>query len=115
MGRSRSYKEHLDESLQNPEEAVGYLNAALEDDDPRVFLLALRDVADAHGGLSWLSQESNLNRESLYRTLSSRGNPRLNSLKAVLDAMGLHLSVHSEHDCKPRPRRTKAPKRKKAA
>ncbi|MGE3953796.1 MAG: addiction module antidote protein [Parachlamydiales bacterium] len=97
MGRTRKYKDYLNERLQEPREAVGYLNAALEDEDTRVFLLALRDVADAWGGLGWLAEEGDLNRESVYRMLSSRGNPRLTSLKSVLDAMGLHLSVREDH------------------
>lgn len=100
MAGTRKYKDHLNERLQDPNEAMGYLNATLEDDDPRVFLLALRDVADARGGLGWLAKKGDLSRESLYRTLSRRGNPRLNNLKAVLDAMGLHLSLHSEEECR---------------
>jgi probable addiction module antidote protein len=60
-----------------------------------VFLLALRDVADAHGGIGALSRNTHLNRESLYRMLSRSGNPSLDSLDAVLNAVGLRLSVQS--------------------
>lgn len=89
-----SYKAHLLERLQDPEEAAAYLNAALDDDeDPEVFLLALKDIAEAHGGISRLAKETDLNRESLYRTLSIRGNPRLTSLVAILGACNLHLSI----------------------
>ena len=90
---TEAYRENLLQSLKNPEEAVQYLNACLEDGDPRVFLLALRDVADAHGGIRALSRDARLNRESLYRMLSKSGNPSLNSLSAVLDACGLRLAV----------------------
>ena len=69
MAKAKNYKEHLLKQLQNPKEAAAYLNAALQDDDPHVFLLALRDIAEAKGGMSWLSDESDLNRENLYRTL----------------------------------------------
>ena len=72
MKKSRSYKEHLLKRLQDPKEAAAYLNAALEDEDPRVFLIALKDIAEAHGGISRLAKETDLNRESLYKTLSSR-------------------------------------------
>lgn len=48
MIKAKSYKEHLLKQLQNPEEAAAYLNAALHDDDPHVFLLALRDIAEAN-------------------------------------------------------------------
>ena len=93
--KTESYRERLLESLKNPDEAAHYLNACLEDEDPRVFLLALRDVAGAHGGIRALSRDTQLNRESLYRTLSKAGNPSLDSLAAVLQALGLRLSVQS--------------------
>jgi probable addiction module antidote protein len=89
---STSYHEHLVESLKDPEEAAAYLNAALEDDDPRAFLLALRNVAEAHG-FTRLAEESGLNRQALYRALSEQGNPRLESLAALLGALGLRLTV----------------------
>jgi probable addiction module antidote protein len=94
-GKTESYREGLLESLKNPEEAAHYLNACLGDDDARVFLLALRDVADAHGGIRALSRDTRLNRESLYRMLSKSGNPSLESLAAVLNACGLRLAVQS--------------------
>jgi probable addiction module antidote protein len=92
---TESYRESLLESLKNPDAAVQYLNACLEDEDARVFLLALRDVADAHGGIRDLSRHARLNRESLYRMLSKAGNPSLDSLTAVLNACGLSLAVQS--------------------
>ena|SRR5689334_18563947 len=92
---TESYRESLLESLKNPDEAAHYLNACLEDDDARVFLLALRDVAEAHGGIGAISRTARLNRESLYRMLSKSGNPSLDSLAAVLNACGLRLAVQS--------------------
>lgn len=90
---TKSYVESLRRRLaEDPEEAAAYLDAALEDGDPQVFLLALRDVAEARG-IGRLAEETNLNRESMYRMLSERGNPRLTSLDAVLDALGLRLGV----------------------
>jgi probable addiction module antidote protein len=93
--RTESYRENLLESLKNPDEAACYLNACLEDEDARVFLMALRDVADAHGGVRAVSSAAQLNRESLYRMLSKSGNPSLDSLAAVLGACGLRLAVQS--------------------
>jgi probable addiction module antidote protein len=94
MARSRSYKETLLQRLRDPEEAAAYLDAALEEGDKDVFLLALRDVAEARlGGIGELAQQAGLNRESLYRTLSEQGNPELASLDKLLHALGLRLSV----------------------
>jgi probable addiction module antidote protein len=97
MDKTRNYKEHLLKQLQKPEEAAAYLNAALHDDDPHVFLLALRDIAEAKGGMGWLADEADLNRENLYRTLSLKGNPRFFNLLAVLDAIGLELIIQARH------------------
>lgn len=94
MERSRDYKEYLLESLKDPRERAAYLNAALEE-EPEVFFLALKDVADACGGVSKLAKESSLNRESLYKTLSTRGNPRFASLLAMLHALGLEICIHT--------------------
>ena len=93
MGRTTSYKAHLEKRLMVPKEAAGYLNAALEDEDPRVFLLALKDVADAAGGMSQLADKSSLNRQSLYRALSKSGNPKLISVLSILSAMGFEICI----------------------
>ena len=55
MAKTRSYQKDLLEALQDPDEAIEYLNAALEDGEPEVFLLALKDVVDSHGGMSKIS------------------------------------------------------------
>ena len=94
---TKSYEEHLAESLQDPEEAAAYLTAALEDEDPRMFLLALQDVATARGiGMSDLATAAKLNRENLYRILSEKGNPQFSSLKAVLEALDFQLAIQSK-------------------
>jgi probable addiction module antidote protein len=90
-----SYTEGLHQRLRDPEEAVAYLNAALEETDQRAFLLALRDVAEARG-MSWVARESGLNRENLYRMLSDQGNPQLASLNTLLRSVGLRLAVEVE-------------------
>ncbi|MBI4042752.1 MAG: putative addiction module antidote protein [Deltaproteobacteria bacterium] len=90
---SKDYQEYLIESLKDPKEAAAYLNAALEEEDmPELFLLSLRNVADAHG-VQWLAEETHLNRENLYRMLSKKGNPVLSSLYEVLGALGLKLAI----------------------
>src|SRR5438132_5710450 len=89
---TKDYRKSLLEDLQDPAEAAAYLTAALEEGDPAVFLLALRNVADAKG-MSTVAAAAQLNRESLYRMLSERGNPQLASLTALLDALDLRLAV----------------------
>jgi probable addiction module antidote protein len=90
--RTKDYRESLLQDLQDPGEAAAYLTAALEEGDGAVFLLALRDVADARG-LRVLAAQAQLNRENLYRMLSASGNPQLDSLTALLDALDLRLAV----------------------
>ena len=89
---TENYKEFLIQDLKNPESAAAYLNACLEE-SPDIFLLALKDVAEAWGGMTYLSGQSRLNREHLYRIFSQNGNPRLSSLQSILHTCGLQLSI----------------------
>ncbi len=94
--RTKKYEESLMESLQNPEEAAAYLNAHLdEEDSEEMFLLALRDVAKAHG-FSEVAEQADLGRESLYKALSKDGNPKLSTLKSLLKVMGLKLAIETD-------------------
>ncbi len=91
------YKDWLQEYLSDPEEARGYLEVAIEeyeeDGDTEAFLLALRNVAEAQGGLGVLAKRTGLNREHLYKALSPKGNPRLRTIGAILHGLGFRLSV----------------------
>jgi probable addiction module antidote protein len=85
------------ELRKNPEFAAEYLRAALEDnDEPSVLLVALRRVAEARGGIAKVAKAAGIERESLYRALSMRGNPRLSTLVAVARAVGLKLTVEAQ-------------------
>ena len=75
MPGSAPYDDLLMDMLKDRERALAYLNAALEEQDPRVFLIALRNVTQAPGGIAEVAARSGLNRESLYRALSKKGNP----------------------------------------
>lgn len=91
---TRPYTEFLYERLAaSEEEAVGYLNAALEEGDPQVFWLALRDVAEARGGLGKWAAVAHLDRESLEPLSPESGAPKFASLTALLAALGLQLTV----------------------
>ena len=107
MKRTKSYQENLLENLQDHREAAAYLNAALTEGDADVFLLALRNVAEALGGMAKLARWTGLNRESLYRMMSKKGNPGLTSLNLLLEALGLRLAVEIQSPRLPR-RLTKA-------
>ena len=93
---TKNCKDYLNETLKDPAEAAAYLNAAIDDGDEKVFLLALRDIAEARG-ISNVAAKTSLNRENTYRILSEQGNPRLSSLWSLLDALGLKLLVQSKH------------------
>ena len=82
------------EIRDNPEFAASYLAAAMEEtDEPGVLLIALRQIAEARGGMAKVAKDAGIQRESLYRALSKRGNPRLTTLLAVIRAMGMTLTV----------------------
>ena len=94
------YEREVAELRADRELAVEYLKAAMESldnpDDRAAGLLALRTVAEAYGGLGAVAAEAGISRESLYRTLSAKGNPTLKTLLAVLKAVGMKLSVEPE-------------------
>jgi probable addiction module antidote protein len=98
VAASKNYQASLVEALQEPQEAAAYLDAALEAGDRAAFLLALRNVVDAKGGMTQIARDTGLNRENLYRALSAKGNPELTSLEKVLNGIGLRLSVEVGHD-----------------
>jgi probable addiction module antidote protein len=93
---SASHDEAIVRRLQkDPEFAAEYLKAALEDDDdPGDLLIALRHLAQAQG-IAKVAKAAGIERESLYRALSLRGNPRLSTLVAVTKAIGLKLTVEA--------------------
>ena len=96
MVNATGYQEDLIEALKDPLEAAAYLNASIEDGDREVFLLALRNVTLAHGGMSTIAQKAHLKRESLYRMLSKKGNPEIKSIFNLLHAIGLKLTIEPE-------------------
>jgi probable addiction module antidote protein len=82
------------ELREDPKFAAEYLKAAMEEtDEPRVLLIALRRIAEARGGIAQVARKAGIERESLHRALSGRGNPRFSTLSAVAKAVGLRLTV----------------------
>lgn len=97
LERTKSFDEYLIESLKNPEKATAYLQVALDeyqqDGDTEFFMMALRNVAQANGGVGQLAKKIDSNRQNLYHTLSHKGNPTLSTLTNILGGLGFHLSI----------------------
>src|SRR5262245_59685466 len=99
MTKNKNYQEWLIEKLQDHDEAVSYLNAALEEslkgdeESQQLFPIALRNVAEAQGGMGALAKKAHVGRESLYKTLSGTGNPKWHTLVSLCAALGLNLRL----------------------
>lgn len=101
---SRTHRPHSEAVIEllkgDPALADEYLAVALEEADQpggqEALLMALRHVAEAQG-MAQVAERAGMQRESLYRTLSPRGNPTLKTLLAVLSGAGLRLSVEKSH------------------
>jgi probable addiction module antidote protein len=89
--KGRPFQEFLLEQLVNPEVAKHYLNDAL-DESPEQFLSALKTVAQARQMTS-VARDAGVQRETLYRSLSSQGNPTLDTLSSILKAVGLKVLI----------------------
>jgi probable addiction module antidote protein len=89
--RTESYDKWLYGKLTNPRIAANYLNAA-SDDSTEMLLIAMRDIAEAHK-MSRVASGAEVSRESLYRTLSKKGNPKFETFANILDVFGLKISV----------------------
>ena len=94
--RNVSYQGYLTESLKDPAEAAAYVEAVLELDDPAALLVALRQIAKAHG-MAEVARRADVGEKSLFRALSENGNPTVSTLHKVLHAVGLRLSVTPAH------------------
>lgn len=99
MVKNKNYQEWLLKELKDHDQAVAYLNAALEEslkgdeESQHLFLIALRNVAEAQGGVGNLAKKTGVGRESLYKTLSGKGNPKWHTLVTLVIALGLNLRL----------------------
>jgi len=80
------------EHLETEQDMVAYLEVALEENDAAVVAAALGDIARAKG-MSQISKETGLGRESLYKALSAEGNPNFSTVLKVVHALGLRLQA----------------------
>lgn len=90
---SLPYEPFLIERLKDPADAAAYLEAVIDEGDQAAFMIALRQIAQAQGGVAQIARRAKLTREATYKALSKSGNPELRSLRAILAATGLKLVV----------------------
>lgn len=102
MIKMRTYREYLIEKFADREKAMGYLQAALEDyqtfGDTGVFLVALKTVIEAQGGVSKFAKRANTTTEALSKALSDNDTPPFNTLVTVIKALGYRLSIEPLED-----------------
>ncbi len=80
------------EYLDSPEMIHEYLKAAFEDGDSELLMVAIGNVAKARG-MSDIAQKTNLSRQNLYKSFSSNGLPRFDTVKKVVEALGCKLAI----------------------
>lgn len=102
------FRDYLVRRLRKePALAKGYLSDAW-DEGPETFLVALRDVVDAQGGVMRLAKKTGMHRVSLHTLLSAEGNPRLDNLSRILEALNVRVAFASKAESrKAEPRRKK--------
>jgi len=98
MRKYRKFQDALIDDLRSdPEQTYAYLQVALEefdqDGDTEHLMLALRTVAEARGGVPELARQIKMGKTSLYRALSEKGNPTLNTVGAILHGLGYRLTI----------------------
>jgi probable addiction module antidote protein len=82
----------LEDKIETKEDVIGIIEAALEENDMEFLFSVLGDIARSKG-MAQIAKELNLNRESLYRSLSQDANPSFSTVAKVLDNLGFQLSV----------------------
>ncbi|MDR1804157.1 MAG: putative addiction module antidote protein [Treponema sp.] len=86
---------NLSDEINTREDVIGILEAALEENDLEFLFKVLGDIARSKG-MAQIARELNLNRESLYRSLSQEGNPSFSTVAKVLDNLGFQLSIRQK-------------------
>ncbi len=104
LKNTASYHDELIESLKKPSEADLYMKIAMEeyheDGDTESLLIALRNIAEANGGMGQLAKKTHLNRQNLYQVLSEKGNPTLDTFELILKGLGYRLAIQPDENRK---------------
>jgi len=102
MRKYRKFKDYHIEQLRDPDDAEIYLSVAIEDyekdEDIDAFLLAVRDVAEAQGGISKLAERLSLTDGGLNKVLSANGNPQLNIIRKILHELGFKFAIEAREN-----------------
>lgn len=97
LKHTASYEDNLSERLRDPELAQAYLEAAVEsyerEGDTEALLLAMRDVAEAQGGIGQLAKRTAISRQHLYDILASKHNPRLDNWLNIISGLGFRVRL----------------------
>lgn len=88
MKKTNDYNDRLRERLKDPREAANYLNAVLDEGDPQMFLIALRKIAEAYGGMARVAKHTRIARSNLYKMFSATGRPEFQTLHRLLVIFG---------------------------
>ncbi|MBI1243366.1 MAG: putative addiction module antidote protein [Alphaproteobacteria bacterium] len=94
MAKTKHSRFDAADYLRNPATIAEYLTACLEDPDPAVFVAALGDVARAKGMMN-IARKAGLGRESLYKALEAGSQPRHETVRRVVEALGLKLTLEA--------------------
>lgn len=99
LKKYQKFKNYLIDQLKDAQEAINFFNTAIqeyeEDRDIQAFMLALRYLAEARGGITKLSQKSHLSRQNLYKILTGKTAPRLDTALSIISGLGLYLSANT--------------------
>lgn len=95
----QKFQDYLIEKLQDPVEAQAFLDAAIEeyeeDGDTEAFMLALRYLTEAKGGIGKLAKVTHLNRQNLYKVLTGKTSPKLETTFSIMNGLGYHLKAEA--------------------
>ncbi len=95
------FDNYIKGQFEDEKEVAAFINAALEqyfeDHNKELFLGTLKEVVMVRGGVTEIAKQSHINRQHVYRMLSSKGNPSFENIGSLLMALGLKLKVENDH------------------
>ena len=97
----KKFDDYIKEQFKDEGEITAFINAALEqyfeDHNKELFLATLKEVVIVRGGVAEIARQLHINRQHVYRMLSSKGNPSFENIGSLLMALGLKLKVENDY------------------